>query len=314
MPPVPPSEDSTVSPAINVAGLSDNRGILRTTIRGLPWKKGFTNMAQAFILAETMFTQEGRADASPAVLTITDGKASFNFQTNQAVQQLEDKGIQRFFLLVNEEGFDASRTTETADVAGTETADAEEKKEENYVDAIKNWASQPWVTNFIHVPGIDMLMADQGMWREKVITTFCPLSVSPSETQMNAVRKGYMLIKRKGVCGERGQVLADDLSKPAAISGCSSLAATHGAKGFYVGQWFKRGWCYSSDNDVDQSLWDEWMANPADPECPTPSCVAGTTECENDAQGWTPSKLYDYYAMKPLEETATGANALGPLQ
>ena len=65
-------------------------------------KKGFTNMAQAFALAETMYTAAGRKCAQSALLVITDGKPSFQFQTNELVQQLDDKGVQRFFVVVSD--------------------------------------------------------------------------------------------------------------------------------------------------------------------------------------------------------------------
>ena len=60
---------------------------------GMEQKKGFTNMAQVFALAETMYTSSGRKGAQSALLVITDGKPSFQFQTNDIVQQLDDKGV-----------------------------------------------------------------------------------------------------------------------------------------------------------------------------------------------------------------------------
>ena len=94
-------------------------------------KKGFANMAQAFALAETMYTAAGRKGAQSALLVITDGKPSFQFQTNELVQQLDDKGVQRFFVVVSDN--------------------------EKSVDMMKQWASSPWETNLLHVPGLSPL-------------------------------------------------------------------------------------------------------------------------------------------------------------
>merc|ERR1719223_1163669 len=78
----------------------------RRQLRIFPSKKGFTNMAQAFALAEVMYTGAGRKGAQSAIMVITDGKPSFQFQTNELVRQLDDKNVQRYFLVVNENGGD----------------------------------------------------------------------------------------------------------------------------------------------------------------------------------------------------------------
>ena len=79
----------------------------------------FTNMAQAFALAEVMYTGAGRKGVQSAILVLTDGKPSFKFQTNELVQQLDDKNVQRFFMMINE-------------------AQGDEMK------VMQKWASQAW--------------------------------------------------------------------------------------------------------------------------------------------------------------------------
>ena len=58
-------------------------------------------MAQAFALAETMYTSAGGKGSQCTLQVITDGKPSFQFQTNELVEQLDDKGVQRFFVVVS---------------------------------------------------------------------------------------------------------------------------------------------------------------------------------------------------------------------
>merc|ERR1719379_2770469 len=108
----------TVSPAMNVHTLSQDLASVKTALEGMVQKKGFTNMAQAFALAETMYTAAGRQGAQSALLVISDGKPSFQFQTKNLVQQLDDKGVQRFFVVVTESDKD--------------------------LDLMKKWASAPW--------------------------------------------------------------------------------------------------------------------------------------------------------------------------
>merc|ERR1719181_2587077 len=152
-----------------------------STVKGLPFKKGFTNMAQAFSSAETAFIQGSRRGSQSAVMVVTDGKPSFNFMTNEMVEQLDDKAIQRYFLLVNEEDLSSASNR-----------------------LMKQWASQPWETNLVHVPGgLALLDADMDLWADKALVKFCPNSYSPTDAQYEETNFGYALIKKGGFCGEQ---------------------------------------------------------------------------------------------------------------
>merc|ERR1719265_3050424 len=84
-------EDGTVSGALLIQKLTNDMSTVKSKIEALEYKKGFTNMAQAFTMAETMFLLGGRRRAMSAVLTLTDGKPSFLFNTYEKVMQLKDK-------------------------------------------------------------------------------------------------------------------------------------------------------------------------------------------------------------------------------
>jgi len=56
------ADGRTVSPAINVQPLTTDLALVKTGLENLPYKKGFTNMAQAFALSEVMYTAAGRRD------------------------------------------------------------------------------------------------------------------------------------------------------------------------------------------------------------------------------------------------------------
>ena len=81
----------TVSPARNIHALSSSLESVTIALGRMEHKKGFTNMAQAFALAESMFRSGGRKGAQPAIPTNTDGKPSFEFQAQELVEQLDDK-------------------------------------------------------------------------------------------------------------------------------------------------------------------------------------------------------------------------------
>jgi len=252
----------TVSPAMNVHTISADLTSVKASLEGMIQKKGFTNMAQAFALAETMYTSSGRKGSQSAILVITDGKPSFQFQTNELVQQLDDKGVQRFFVVVTDDS--------------------------KSVDMMKQWASAPWETNLLHVPGISPLEADLGVWSQKALTLFCPMSMSPSLMTVKEEAGGFMHVKDGGYCGARGQLLSTEVND---AEGCAFLAQGAGAQSFLLGIWFRRGYCYAGEMQVDQDQYTEWEEARVAPECP--------------GDGFVNSMIFDFYAIEPPVEEET---------
>merc|ERR1719446_818118 len=261
-------DGKTVSPAILSQPLTFDMGAVESAVSDLPFKKGFTNMAQAFSTAEVAFIQGSRRGAQSAVMMVTDGKPSFNFMTTQMVEQLEDKGIQRYFLVVSEEAL----------------TDAPYKM-------MKEWASQPWETNLVHVSGgLAVLDADTDIWADKALVKFCPLAHSPSELEWEEANYGYAHVKDGGYCGE---LMQDNLLTTEAgnVEQCAALVSGAGGQSFIFGVSFASGKCFMGDPSVtvDQAQFNTWQGNKKNPECPAEG-------------GWSSSTLYDFYAMEPLEE------------
>jgi len=248
----------TVSPAMNVHTITADLGSVKTALEGMVQKKGFTNMAQAFALAETMYTAAGRKGSQSALMVITDGKPSFQFQTNELVQQLDDKGVQRFFVVVS---------------------DAEKS-----LDLMKKWASAPWETNLLHVPGLASLDADRGLWSQKALTLFCPMAMSPNLLTTKETAGGFMLVRDGGYCGERGALLSTEVADAA---GCAALAQGAGASTFLLGIWFRRGYCYAGVMTVDSEQYESWAGERVDPACSTE---------------WVNSQIFDFYAIEPIQQ------------
>jgi len=147
--------DGSISNAVKVLPLTTDMASVEEAVSGMQYLKGFTNMAQGLVLSDAMFTENGRADAQSAIMVITDGKPSFTFQTQQVVDGLEEKGIQRYFITITES-------------EGTET------------ELMKKWASAPWYTNHLHIPGFLQLMASNQTYVQEAVVMFCPMSQSPS--------------------------------------------------------------------------------------------------------------------------------------
>lgn len=246
----------TVSPALNLKPLTTNLDEVTTVLTDMVEKQGFTNMAQAFALAETMYTQGGRNGAQASLMVITDGKPSFEFQTNELVEQLDDKGIQRTFVVVS--------------------------GDDKVLDLMKSWASQPWETNLLHVPGLAPLEADIGMWAQKALTLFCPQAMSPELLDVKESSGGFMHVRDGGYCGARGELLSTEVAD---AEGCAYLAQGAGAQAFLLGTWFRNGYCYKGDMTFDLAQYTTWAGDRVNPACPTT---------------WVESMIFDFYAIQPV--------------
>ena len=132
-------------------------------------------MCQALTMAEKCLLLGVRERAMSAVLTLTDGKPSFLFNICEKVLQLKDKYVKLFFTPVTE-------------FAGEELA------------LMKKWASSPWETNLVHVPGLMPLTDDSALLVQEMVTSFCPEAMSPSTMMVEEAEMDYMLIAGNNHC------------------------------------------------------------------------------------------------------------------
>merc|ERR1719327_768515 len=172
-----------------------------------------------------------------AVMTLTDGKPSFLFQTYEKVMQLKDKHVKLFFMPVTEF-----------------------KGEE--LNLMKKWASSPWETNLVHVPGLEVLEADSAVFAQKALVKFCPKAISPSMTENEEMELGYMLVRENGLCGERGELLSRDVLGAA---DCAALAQGAGATSFSLGIRYARGRCYAEGLKVTKDMVESFDKNRKEP-------------------------------------------------
>lgn len=268
------SDGKTITPAIIVQSLTFNQPDVLNAVKGLTFKKGFTNMAQAFATAEDMFTQKSRRNAQQAVLVISDGKPSFSFETTSQVEQLDDKNIMRYFVVINDQGMNSAAMSQ-----------------------IKSWASQPWSTNVVHVPGLEQLDGDIQMWAQAAVTKFCPQAYSPSKREHYEHNYEMQKVYSGGWCRnvrrwrwhgwQRG-------SRSSAMRNCKAKVAALGRQTFLVTNrnwWW--GWrhqymgCYSFEMTVSPAQYDQWFNDKHNPQC---------------SQGWANNRYWDWYAIYPKDE------------
>jgi len=252
-------DDGTIADALDILPLTSDMGKVQKAIDGMAYQKGFTNMAQAFTVAEKFFLLGGRKRAMAAVMTITDGKPSFLFQTHEKVMQLKDKHTKLFFVPITE-------------------FKGEELK------LMKKWASSPWETNLVHVPGMDALAADPGIFAQKCLVKFCPEAMSPASMFTEEKTLGFMLIRENGLCGEKDALLTDHLLGGAAD--CAALAEGNGNKAFALGTKWARGKCYGMKLETTDAMIADFNKDRANPPCP--------------GGEWAKDALFDFYVLEPV--------------
>mmetsp|Transcript_79060 Transcript_79060/g.239836 ORF Transcript_79060/g.239836 Transcript_79060/m.239836 type:complete len:477 (+) Transcript_79060:453-1883(+) len=235
---------NSIAPAENIQALTDNLNLVRTEIEGLRWQRGFTNMAQAFALADTMFNS-GRPTAQSALLVLSDGKYSFRFQTAEKAQELKDKGVQIYMAPIS------------PSAGGKELED------------LKKWASHPWDTNYERIPGLDALKHNKKAFANKLLVKFCPDSYSPTLIQQIEDTQGYMLIHEQGIPSVQ---CAEEWEEPRVNTAeeCADFARKRGVMGFSFSDKGKRtrGQCWSAALDFQPEDWEELQAGRENAPCP----------------------------------------------
>lgn len=218
--------DGTTEPATPVLGLTSDMDHVKESIRALKWAKGFTNMAQAFTLADTMLQRGGRSSSQSAVLVITDCEPSFVFQTRQKANALKAKNVKLFFAAVSK------------------------FKGKSY-GLMKEFASSPWETHLVRIPGLPNLQADPDIFAQQCVARFCPNAISPSAMGSQEQGQGFFLVRMNGRCGKHGRELGKDVQDP---QQCKMLARQHGAVMFSFGKGgLRQGHCVAEDM-MDEEL------------------------------------------------------------
>merc|ERR1719311_1372610 len=257
-------DDGTVADALDILPFTSDMSKVQKAVEGLAYQKGFTNMAQAFTVAEKFFLLGGRKKAMAAVMTITDGKPSFLFQTKEKVLQLKDKHTKLFFVPI------------------TEFKGAELK-------LMQKWASSPWPTNLVHIPGMDALAADPGIFAQKCLVKFCPEAMSPASMFTEEQTLGYMLIRENGLCGKKDILITDQLMGGAAD--CAALAEGNGNKAFALGTKWARGKCYGMKLEVTDAMIKDFNKDRANPPCPGGEWRRTPSSTSTSSSQWRSNEL-----------------------
>jgi len=284
------AKDGTIASALEVIKLTNDLTKVQTEIKKMKWQGGFTNMAQALVLAENML-KSGRKKAQPAVLVVTDGKPSTVFETNEQVVKMKDQAIKLFFAPVTSDG-------------GA------------HLQLMKHWASQPWQSHFVHVPGVYALKGSTSAFADRFIATFCPEAFNPEARMVEEKELGFFLLKEHAICGDptMGNRLSTNLRNVGEcaalvrLAKCGAAGAEKACEAFSYGEWYRKGYCYSEHFKINEGDIKKWSGG-TDRDDPTAPCEAasagGTVPTTN--QGWTYNPFYDTYVLET--DTMSGGSS-----
>jgi uncharacterized protein YegL len=250
---------SVVSQALQVSPLSTDMSAVKAAIEATSFQRGFTNMAQALSKADFLLKRKGRSGAQSAVMVISDGKFSMSFQTAEKARELKDAGVQIYMVPIS-------------------------KFPNEGLESLKAWASSPWETNYMRIPGIEDLEYNPEIFAQRIISKFCPLSFSPSVAVAKEEEQEFMLIHENGWpdydCGMwHPEGFLDSVEE------CAEKARSRNMLSFSFGRRYARGFCYSEATHVTREAWESWKYNRGHPSCP--------------GGHWWFSPAFDTYAIKP---------------
>jgi len=262
------SGGTTIEPAINLQELTFDFEEVRKKIKETEWQRGFTNMAQAFVTADSILSEGGREDAQSAVLVISDGKFSFRYQTAEKAQELKDKNVMIYMAPITQ-------------------------GRSKYLTFLKRWASQPWRTNYQQIPGLAALEHNQKLFAQKLVVKFCPDSMSPSLRRAKDDIRQYILIHEDGWASDECGAWVE-LAYTGSKDDCAKQAREGGMPGFAFGKDFAFGECYGEVVQVTQEFFNKYKV---DPENPAPAC-GSKNGCPNNCV-WEENPYFNTYVINP---------------
>jgi hypothetical protein len=251
---------TTIADALYVQGLTADLATVESKIREMQWLRGFTNMAQGFHMADVMLGQTGRADAQSAVMVISDGKFSMEYQTAEKARELKDKNVMIYLVAITE-------------VKGKD------------LQTFERFASRPIETNYVRIPGLEALKYNADLFTGRIIAKFCPKAFSPIQAMQKEQELEYMKIHEYGYpsdsCGTwhwQGFGFTEESCMQKAME--MDLLAFAFGKGRFMG-----GGCYSEAIEVTDEFWQANLEARRNPPCPNGY--------------WVMNPYFDTFIIKP---------------
>jgi len=230
---------------------------LKTALESEEHARGFTNLAQAYLMAQTLFdlpaeVEGARHDANiRKIIVLTDGSVSFKREAQDAFDTIDTKG-----------------TRVNMVIFGGETYDEE----------INQMVTRPHHQSIMHrAKGFDELTGDatRALVASEILTSFCPATDSPKKRATMDLMRGFQLWKENQTCmswytdatvqadGKTSDwfswsgVSLETFPKEQIVEKCAAAAQSLGANAFEVGvnpdkDGFMYGVCLVADKDSER--------------------------------------------------------------
>jgi uncharacterized protein YegL len=223
------NEDGTITDGRVVSGLSSDMKKVKTAVKSMVWKKGFTNLAQAFSTSQRVLNEKGRKHATSSIMILTDGKPSFKVQTWQACQKVKSNGVVVNVVSVNAFPDKANRKF------------------------MKKLTTAPAKSNFVAIPGLTKLKRQMDKYVTQTLAQTCPKAESPTQMKAMQEAQGFKFIREGAWCGaipKKGKDPNRKLLSPTPVAtpvACGNLAIAAEAKFFSFGteKNFNLGKCWA---------------------------------------------------------------------
>ena len=137
------------------------------------------------------------------------------------------------------------------------------------LNLMKDWASRPWATNPVHVPGLDALIVDPAVLAQKCFVMFF---------------EDFMLIRENGPGGKMGPLPS---KKVTGAEECAALTVGARLSAFSLGLRYARGRCYGQLVKIDFK-----MIQDTAKELHLTKATDGTTPVTAGPQTWLQDGTY----------------------
>jgi hypothetical protein len=162
---------------------------------------------------------------------------------------------------------------------------------------LKHWASQPWETNYVRIPGLQALEYNSQLFADEVITKFCPKALSPSKQLTLEDELQCVKIRDSGApnaaCGG-SRISPQGADSPAV---CAEMARESGGLAFLLGKGVEAGKCAVVAMTMSDQLFEHFQEERRNPECP--------------GGGWDANPFWDTYACKALDNPCGPGSGYG---
>merc|ERR1712113_82741 len=157
-----------------------------------------------------------------------------------------------------------------------------------YLCVLRQFASEPWETNYERIPGLVPLQTNMEYFVHKLLVKFCPEAWSPRRVMSDSESAGYTMIYEEGypnwACAD-----AVVIGTVPSLEDCMQASLALGWLGFSFDKGSagnRENRCFAEQIPVTKDNWESWLENATDVPCP-------------GGGKWVENPYFDTYVVRP---------------